>query len=221
MGVCQNFPCQRTDEFAGKCAFCKGTGYLFEGFDSKPEWNDGTTNVPKEGDVIRCVGTQSRYTYHDKPSGYQVTRESELLEDSRTESLEKLENLYKKYKEEYYTAKKYKKLTKIYNKAIKKVKKSQDREELLDTCYAALSDMKNIQPSVLRKYQIKLDNKMREAVYEYTVKCEKTGQTSLIGDVELKLGEYLTLVSECKTKSKAKKTKNEFLEWLETVPQPS
>ncbi|MCR5430922.1 MAG: hypothetical protein K6E95_00015, partial [Lachnospiraceae bacterium] len=202
------------------CPYCKGTGYLFEGFDSKPEWNDGTTNVPKEGDIIRCVGSQSRYTFHKKASGYQLTRESELLEESRAEALKKLEDIYKKYKEKYYTAKKYKKLTKIYNKTVKKVKKIQDRDELLDTCYAGLADMTAVQPTGLRKYQVKLGGEMLQASYDISLKYEKAGVAAPNDILDEKLADYMRMIGESTTKSKSKKLKNAYMDLLATIPEP-
>ena len=52
MCACQNGNCIEARKINYKCPYCKGTGYLGDGPDFPPEWNDGVHNVPKEGDHI-------------------------------------------------------------------------------------------------------------------------------------------------------------------------
>nr|MCR5829465.1 hypothetical protein [Lachnospiraceae bacterium] len=115
---------------------------------------------------------------------------------------------------------KYKKLTKIYNKTVKKVKKIQDRDELLDTCYAGLADMTAVQPTGLRKYQAKLGGEMLQASYDISLKYEKAGVAAPNDILDEKLADYMRKIGESTTKSKSKKLKNAYMDLLATIPEP-
>ena len=49
---CPNGNCKEARKIDYKCPYCKGTGYLGDGPDFPPEWNDGVHNVPEKGDHI-------------------------------------------------------------------------------------------------------------------------------------------------------------------------
>ena len=50
--ACRNVNCIEARKTDYKCPYCKGTGFLGDGPDFPPEWNDGVHNIPKEGDHI-------------------------------------------------------------------------------------------------------------------------------------------------------------------------
>ena len=49
---CPNGNCKEARKIDYKCPYCKGTGFLGDGQDFPPEWNDGIHNVPEKGDHI-------------------------------------------------------------------------------------------------------------------------------------------------------------------------
>ncbi len=68
---CQNGNCKEARKIGWKCPYCKGTGYLGDGPDFPPEWNDGVHNVPQAGDhIITDHSTWQGYYY--SPDGNHV-----------------------------------------------------------------------------------------------------------------------------------------------------
>lgn len=62
--ACQNGNCIEARKINYKCPYCKGTGYLGDGPDFPPEWNDGVHNVPVKGDhIITDHATWTGYYY--------------------------------------------------------------------------------------------------------------------------------------------------------------
>ena len=61
---CQNGNCKEARKIGWKCPKCKGTGYMGDGPDFPPEWNDGVHNVPETGDhIITDHSTWTGYYY--------------------------------------------------------------------------------------------------------------------------------------------------------------
>ena len=212
---CRSFPCNENNgDYT--CPFCKGTGFCQVGFGKTDDWNDGKSNIPKDGELIWYDGNKHTYRYHKDPTGDQAKRIAELLEKARKEALSDLEKEYKKYSEKYYTKKEYKKLTKIYNKAVKKINATSDRETVVDTWYAAILDMKDIKPSVLRKYIEKIALTLREESSKLEIAAERK-DPSLRYEIEKKTHDELEKLYKVKTKKKARKIKNETLDMLRKI----
>ena len=209
---CRCFPC---NENGGDytCPFCKGTGFCQVGFGMTADWNDGKTNIPKDGELVWYDGNKHTYRYHKTPTGDQAKRIATLLESAKKEALSELEKEYKKYSEKYYTKKEYKKLTKIYNKAVKKINAASDRGVVVDTRYAAKLDMTDLKPSVLRKYIKKLALKMREESCVREIAAERK-DPALRYEIEKNTHDELVKLYKAKTKKKAKKIANAYIATL-------
>ena len=61
---CLDINCQMARQINYTCPYCKGTGYLGNGHNFPPEWNDGVHNIPVPGDYIVTNGaTWEGYIY--------------------------------------------------------------------------------------------------------------------------------------------------------------
>lgn len=61
---CQNGECLEARKIDYKCPHCKGTGFLLDGPEFPPEYNDGVHNVPEKGDhIITDHSTWTGYYY--------------------------------------------------------------------------------------------------------------------------------------------------------------
>ncbi len=212
---CRCFPCNENNgDYT--CPFCKGTGYCQVGFGMTPDWNDGKSNIPKDGELIWYDSNNHTYRYHKTPTGDQAKRIATLLENAKKDAYEELAKEYGKYSEKYYTKKEYKKLTGIYDKAVKKIKDSNDRGFVVDTFYAAVLDMKDLKPSILVKYIDKIALKLREESSKLEIAAERK-DVSLRYEIEKKTHDELEKLFKVKTKKKAKKIKNETLDMLKKI----
>ena len=195
--------CRYRDKNDKLCSYCKGTGYLGDGFDWKDEWNDGKTNVPKEGNTI-WRSDRSSYRYHKNPTASETAKIANELSAYKTKALTNLEKVLNKYDESLYSAKQYKKLKSTYNKGVKAVNNAENIGGVDTAYYKYKAALLDIRPSVLDKYKEKCKKKIRKAYADIEKKyCVEEGfWDRKLGQV---MGDGIDALVEAKTKSKVKK----------------
>ena len=130
-----------------------------------------------------------------------------------------LRKLYEKYNKKYYSEKEYKKLTDLYNKAVKKIDSMTERDynyTQLEQLFAEYEEkITRIKPSVLIKYQAKVVKNLEKA-YK---KLLKQNEYSAFAEQQLSLCKDIGVntIRAAKNKTNVKKAKKTALQNLKNV----
>ena len=137
------------------------------------------------------------------------------IETSKKTALKDLEKLYKTYNKKYYSSKEYKKLTNYYNTGIKKINECTVLEEL-ETIYTEYeTKLKNIKPSVLVKYQKKVEKSFLKT-YKSMVNSNEYSEYNLKVLESIK-DECIENIYAAKNKTNVKKVKSTYVNKLKEV----
>ena len=137
------------------------------------------------------------------------------IETSKKTALKNLEKLYKKYNKKYYSSKEYTKLTNYYNTGISKIKECTDLDKL-ETIYTEYeTKLKDIKPSVLVKYQKKVEKSFLKT-YKSLIKENDYSEYNL-KVLESIRDEGIERIYAAKNKTNVKKAKNAYVNKLKEV----
>lgn len=137
------------------------------------------------------------------------------IETARKDALEELKNVYKTYNKKYYKAKAYKKLTKYYNKGVSNINKANSITKVEKYLEKYCDLMNGISPSILVKYQKKMETKLLTS-YKNLITKNTYSDNNLVTIEDIK-NEGINKIYETKTKTQAKKVKNTYINNLKTV----
>lgn len=207
-GLCQS-ECRNRDKDDKLCSYCKGTGFLGDGFNFKDEWNDGKTNIPKEGNTI-WRSDRTSYKYHKNPTGADAKKIADELAANKKKYIADLEKALNIYSEDLYTEKQLKKLKSTYDKAVKVINKAADLGDIKTAYFKYIGLMTDIRPAVLEKYKEKCKKKLRKANADLE-KSYSNEDGYWDRKFEQIMGDGVEAISKTKTKSKAKKIMNSTL----------
>ena len=201
--------CRNRDKDDRLCSYCKGTGFLGDGFNWKDEWNDGKTNIPKEGNTI-WRSDRTSYKYHKNPTGADAKKIADELETNKKKYIAELEKALNTYSENLYTAKQYKKLKNIYAKGVKAINKAGNLGDIKTAYFKHNGLMTDIRPAVLEKYKEKCKKKLRKANADLEIEhYDEEGYWDR--KFEQIMGDGVEAISVAKTKSRVKKIMNSTL----------
>jgi len=146
---------------------------------------------------------------------YAAETTKDALESSKSKALKKLEKAYKYYSKNYYSTKEYNKLTKYYNKGVKAIKACKDKTSINDT-YSEYKELLNsVKPSILVKYQKKMEKNLLKSYKSLVTKNEYSDYN--LSKLESIKDEGIEKIYAAKTKSKSKKAKTNYVKQLKNV----
>lgn len=204
--------CQFRDKDDKLCSYCKGTGYLGDGFNFRDEWNDGKTNIPKEGNTI-WRSDRTSYKYHKNPTGSDAKRIADELAANKKKYIADLGKALNVYSEKFYTEKQLKKLKSTYNKGVKAINKADDLAGIKNAYFKYNGLLSDIRPEVLENYKEKCKKKLRKAYADLeNTYCIEEGFWDR--KLEQVMCDGIDAILEAKTKAKVKKIMNSTLEKL-------
>ena len=148
-------------------------------------------------------------------NGNTVVYAAETLESKQTKALKNLEKVYKYYSKSYYTEKEYKKLTSAYNKGVKAIKACKDKTSIQNTYEEYKEKLNAIKPSILVKYQKKMEKSLLKS-YKSLVSKNEYSDYNLSKLEEFK-EEGIEKIYASKNKSKAKKNKTAYVKKMKSV----
>ena len=137
------------------------------------------------------------------------------IEQTKKDALKVLKGIYKTYNKKYYTSKNYDKLTKYYNKGVSVIKNAKS-ENSIDSAIEKYGNLiKNIKPTILVKYQNKLEKKLLKTYKKLITK--NTYSESNLEKIESLKEEGVEKIHSSLTKTQSKKAKNNYITKLNDV----
>lgn len=146
---------------------------------------------------------------------YAAETTKDALESSKSKALKNLEKVYKYYSKSYYSTKEYSKLTKYYNKGVKAIKACKDKTSINDTYNEYKELLNSVKPSILVKYQKKMEKSLLKSYKSLVTKNEYSDYN--LSKLENIKDEGIEKIYAAKTKSKSKKAKTSYVKQLKKV----